>query len=314
MSTSTALHLPEESISKPQSQALIIAAWMIMLIVSMLPNIVLREVFGISNTAWLIWPKVGFLAILVAAGFFWQAIRPLRSFLIILAAIYLVEFGGSQLAATSIWRGWFGGQGAPFTQEMMGIQLTRLLVAVVMILVMLGLRYRPKDFFLVTGNLRATANPVKWLGLDKPESWMRFGTKWAIFISLGTLAFLVLSGRPSGEALLLALPMLPAVLLFASINAFGEEMTYRSTLLGTLEGPLGGRNALLMAAVFFGIAHFYGVPYGVLGVVMATFLGWMLGKAMLETRGFCWAWFIHFLQDVAIFSFMAVGSITPGGG
>jgi len=38
-----------------------------------------------------------------------------------------------------------------------------------------------------------------------------------------------------------------------------------------------------------------------------------LGKAMLETRGFTWAWFIHFIQDVLIFSFMAAGSISPGG-
>lgn len=34
---------------------------------------------------------------------------------------------------------------------------------------------------------------------------------------------------------------------------------------------------------------------------------------MLETRGFFWAWFTHFVQDVLIFSFMAAGSITPGG-
>lgn len=47
---------------------------------------------------------------------------------------------------------------------------------------------------------------------------------------------------------------------------------------------------------------------------MAGSLGWMLGMAMLETRGFFWAWIIHFIQDVLIFSFTAVGSITPGGG
>jgi hypothetical protein len=35
---------------------------------------------------------------------------------------------------------------------------------------------------------------------------------------------------------------------------------------------------------------------------------------MLETRGLWWAWLIHFVQDVAIFGFMAIGAITPGGG
>lgn len=79
-------------------------------------------------------------------------------------------------------------------------------------------------------------------------------------------------------------------------------------LLGTLNGVIPPRQALLLTSVFFGLAHYYGVPYGILGVVMSTFLGWILGKAMLETRGFFWAWFIHFCQNVAIFSFMASGA------
>jgi hypothetical protein len=66
--------------------------------------------------------------------------------------------------------------------------------------------------------------------------------------------------------------------------------------------------------VFFGIGHDCGVPYGVAGVLMATFLGWLLGKSMVETKGFFWAWFIHFVQDVLFFAFMAVGSATAGGG
>ena len=69
-----------------------------------------------------------------------------------------------------------------------------------------------------------------------------------------------------------------------------------------------------MVAVFFGIWHFYGVPYGVIGVVLATFLGWLLARSMQETRGLFWAWFVHFWQDVWIFMFLAIGSIIPGGG
>ena len=107
--------------------------------------------------------------------------------------------------------------------------------------------------------------------------------------------------------------MFPAVLLFAAMNAFNEEMTYRSTMIAGLEKVVGSKHALWNAALFFGIGHYFGVPYGVVGVLMATFLGWFLGKAMIETRGFFWAWLIHFLQDVLIFSFMAAGSISPGG-
>jgi hypothetical protein len=38
-----------------------------------------------------------------------------------------------------------------------------------------------------------------------------------------------------------------------------------------------------------------------LGVLLAAFIGWFLSKSMIETQGFFWAWFIHFLQDVVIY-------------
>ncbi len=111
-----------------------------------------------------------------------------------------------------------------------------------------------------------------------------------------------------------ALPFLPAVFIAAALNAFNEEMTYKASFLSVLENVVGKHQALLLMAAYFGVAHFYGVPYGVIGVLMAGFLGWFLGKSMLETRGLWWAWFIHFLQDVLIFAFLAIGSIVPGGG
>jgi hypothetical protein len=90
-------------------------------------------------------------------------------------------------------------------------------------------------------------------------------------------------------------------------------MLYRAPWLGALEGPLGALQALLISSVFFGVAHFYGVPYGVVGEIMAFIPGWLMGKAMLETRGFFWAWVIHLSMDMVIFFFMALGSVVPGG-
>jgi hypothetical protein len=54
-------------------------------------------------------------------------------------------------------------------------------------------------------------------------------------------------------------------------------------------------------------------PGASIGVLLAGFLGWILAKSMRETRGMFWAWFIHFWQDVLIFSFLVLGSIVPGG-
>ncbi|WP_426454173.1 CPBP family intramembrane glutamic endopeptidase [Paenibacillus sp. S-38] len=56
-----------------------------------------------------------------------------------------------------------------------------------------------------------------------------------------------------------------------------------------------------LAAITFGIVHYFGTPSGIPGVLMAAFLGWILAKSMLETKGFFWALCIHFLQDAVIF-------------
>ncbi|MFT6001338.1 MAG: hypothetical protein ACI95T_000082 [Flavobacteriales bacterium] len=36
--------------------------------------------------------------------------------------------------------------------------------------------------------------------------------------------------------------------------------------------------------------------------MLAVFFGWLLAKSIIETEGVFWAWLIHFLQDVIIFS------------
>jgi hypothetical protein len=181
-----------------------------------------------------------------------------------------------------------------------------------MVVVMLVLKRRFSEFYLVKGDLGATAAPIPLL-MDKPTSWKKLGVILAVCITGGTLLFLVIAGHPSLASVAAAAPMFPMILLLAVMNSFSEEMSLRATTLGALKGTMTGMQAVMLAAVFFGIGHYYGVPYGVIGVVMAWFLGWLLGKSMEETKGFTWAWFIHFLQDVAIFSFIAIGSIVPGG-
>jgi hypothetical protein len=173
--------------------------------------------------------------------------------------------------------------------------------------------HRRRAFFLAKGELNAVAEPVRWLGMDRPMDWTRFGVILALCITLGTLAFLEISGRPSIDLLTRVLPLSPLILIASAMNAFSEEVTFRAALLAPLHGVVGRSQALFLTAALFGLWHYYGVPYGIVGVIMAGGLGWLLGKSMLETKGLFWAWFIHFWQDVAIFAFMAAGSIVPGG-
>jgi len=185
-------------------------------------------------------------------------------------------------------------------------------VTLVIIAALFILQKTREKFFLVQGDISAPVEPVRWLGI-KNEHWNILGRNLAVILSLGTLTFLIIAGHPPLDIVMRALPFLPAILLSALLNSFNEELTYKASFLSVLENVVGKDQSLSLMAAYFGIGHFYGIPYGVIGVLMAGFLGWILGKSMLETRGLAWAWFIHFLQDVWIFAFLAIGSIQPGG-
>lgn len=296
--------------------SLLTIAWVVTILVSILPDIIWTEL-GRSVPIWFessafFWAKIALLGVLTAVTYAWATVRPLRPYFAILLILYLAEALFAWLAGTMQWQVWFGGSSS-FTTSMLSVQLPRLAIALVMI-VALSLIIGPRsEFFLVKGQPDAPAAPVRWLGINKPVSWARLGWILSVCITLGLLVFLVLAGRPTLETMKLALPLLPAVLIFAALNAFSENVSYRAALLSPLHTLFRPSQVLLLTAAYFGISHYYGVPYGVIGVVMATFLGWLLSKSMLETKGMLWPWFIHFCQDVAVFSFIAMGSITPGG-
>jgi hypothetical protein len=286
--------------------------WVLILFLSELPRILVIELFQ-GNTGWILWAKLGVLIAGFLLSLVVDFVKPFRNVFLVFFALYTFSEIFYQISQTSVWQNMFAFLGEGFPSEMMSIQMVRVAVAILMILFLLVMGYSRKEFFFVKGQLDVPAEGVKWLGIDAGTRWNKLGPILALAISSGTLLFLVLAGRPSISILGQALPMLPLVLFFSATNAFAEEMNYRAALMAPIFPIVGKHQTMLMMAVLFGFGHFYGVPYGVVGVVMAGALGWMLSKSMLETKGFFWPWFIHFWQDVLIFSFMAIGSITPGG-
>ena len=197
----------------------------------------------------------------------------------------------------------------PTARGLFGVQLWKLGVTAVTLGGLFALRFSRADAFLVRGQLDAPAAPAKWLGFPRPEPWTHFGTKWVFFLGLGTAVLLFIFGTVHVQELAGALGMMPVILILAALNAFNEEATYRSAQLAPLDLAVDARQALWIVAVFFAISHYYSAINGVAGVVLTIFMGWMLTKAMLETRGFFWPWLIHFTQDVIIFWFIFGGSM-----
>ena len=296
-----------------KSGSMSITAWIFLLLASGLPRILLQEVFGYQVSADLGAVIAGSVSVLgLLLTFIWDDARALRSFFILFLVLVGVEwFVYTKVDQLPFYQAWLNDPS--FSVYMLAEQSLRLLVTLAIIAVLFVIKKYASAFFLVSGDTSALAEPVTWMGIKEGERWNKLGRNFAIIISSGTLVFLILAGRPPLDIVIRALPFIPAILIAAALNAFNEEMTYKASFLSVLEDSVGKQHALLLMAAYFGIGHFYGVPYGVVGVLMAGFLGWFLGKSMLETRGLWWAWFIHFWQDVLIFSFLAIGSITPGG-
>jgi hypothetical protein len=294
-------------------KALIITAWTFLLLASILPRIILQEIFKIPVSFGLGAAIAGEVALIgLILTFIWQAVRDLRPFFILSLVLVVTEwFVFNTVNQLPFYQTWLSTPS--FNVYMLAEQSLRLIITLVIIAVLFIMKKHASAFFLAKGDTGATVEPVKWLGIQEGERWNKLGPLFALLISSGTLAFLILAGHPPIDLVIRALPFLPAILTAAALNAFNEEMTYKASFLSVLEDVVGKHQSLLLMAVYFGIGHYYGVPYGVIGLIMAGFLGWFLGKSMLETRGLWWAWFIHFWQDVLIFSFLAIGSIRPGG-
>ncbi len=291
----------------------LIAAWVVVLACSLLPTVIAQEVLGAEVT---LGQRAAATAIVVFAAFLVTVVAaPLRGLRPLLAV--LLTLGGGQwlvfgvLAQADPIRASVDSRA--FAVYMPAEVLLNLVVTAGMLAVLTALRRDRRSFFLARGDLAAPVAPIAWLAVRPGDSWNAVGRNLALAISLGTLAFLVLSGTPTAGLIGAAASALPAILFAAALNAFNEEVSYKASILSVLEQPLGRRDALRMVAAYFGIAHFYGVPYGLIGVALAWFMGWILARSMAETRGMAWAWFIHFIQDVLIFAFMAGSAIVPGG-
>lgn len=278
-----------------------IAAWAAMLVVSDLPDIILGRL-GIALPPCMAWAKVVFLAAFVAATLALRALRRLRPYALALFTLFLALGLTGLLRSTAWFQGHFNYPGVPFFTGYAAVMALDVLVALAVIAVLWRLKRDRRAFFLARGDMGAPIAPIRWLGIGAGESWRKF--TW-IFAGIAALAVAVptfLAAAPAPSALLRALPMLPAALLFAAVNAFTEEAYFRCSLISTLHEVIGKGHALGLILVFFGLSHWlYGSPAGLVGFAMTGFLSWIMARSMLETRGMLSAWIIHVLPDVVIF-------------
>lgn len=291
-----------------------ILAWGGTLLLSILPNVLFQEISG-SRPEWLYGAKLALIAVLLLLSLFWEPAKKLQRYFLVFLALLLTERAWQVAADSPQWRIWFPTSGTGFLFQMFSIQVGRLAIAFAVIVAMFIIGLRRKEFFLDFGDLYAPASPIPAVGVDQPTNWRSLGLRLSLYAFLALFMILALfsGGSLNLSLLATALPALPLILLLGAMNSFSEEVTYRAALLAPVHRILGAGQAVWLTATFFGIGHFYGVPAGIMGVVVTGFFGWILGRSMVETRGLFWPWFIHFWADVVIFSFMAIGTLQVGG-
>ena len=286
-------------------------AWVIMFLASSITPILWRELAG-GEPYWWSWVLCLGLLTILSLTLIRADLKPLKGYALILLTTFLLGYGNPPqtwglitiIRSSTLWINW--AKQAPWAISNIALHLLRLTptMAAMTILILMG--RKRKEFYLALGKLNSSVEPSKLLGMKKPESWTRIGSIFAAVFTVATLMFLIATWKVPSNAFLNVVPLIPAAFFIASINAFNEEFTLRAAPLSTLTPAVGEKQSNLITAVNFGLGHFYGVPNGLPGVLMSTFLGWFLGKSLLETKGFFWAWLIHFFPDVIIFTFYAM--------
>lgn len=283
--------------------SLVVIAWGVTLLVSSLADIFFFEWTG-SVPAWLFLSKVGLLGALILVSWLWKPIRVLQAYFIVLLAFMTLLRGMSWLLASPTWAAW--GAQKSFAAAALGVQALEIGVAVLLIAILFWLRRRRERFFLVPGDLKANMEPVKWLGQKSPSPLWSFGLVFSLVVIVAQFFMFILPLSPSASTLQKLIPLIPAILLLAALNGFTEEVIFRAAPISTIYEVVGKSQAIWMAAVLFGLAHYIGgVPSGIPGVLITTLLGWFFGKCMLDSKGMFWPWLFHAMQDVLPFTLLA---------
>jgi len=224
-----------------------------------------------------------------------DATRPVRGYVVLLVGMVAGDDAYLLVRSTAAWQAW---SAHASDHELLFVDpFFELLPSAGIALTLLGSRLTRADLSLAVGDFSRRVRIGRFA-----LTW-RVATPLVALILAGPLLVqLSFTVEPDLSSLPRVVPLLPAALIFAGLNAFLEEFRFRAAPLARLVPALGAGHALVVTSVLFGIGHYYGHPSGPSGVLLAGIAGWLLGITMLGTRGIASAWLIHGFQDVLIFT------------
>lgn len=277
-------------------------AWIGILVASNLAVIVWRLLLHRDAPLWTLGLRIVLLAVLFALAVTIPDLRPLRGYMVALiagAVGFLLKDLVIQSGPVAAWI-----KTAPWRDAVIVSSSLKLIPVALMTVTVTGLSRA--DLFLTVGRLDA---PSRLPLLNRALPWTTLGIALIFIVAVPVTLYLSVVLRPNFQMLQRVAAPVPIILIFAAVNAFAEEFVFRSVLLARLVPAVGGEQALWMTSLRWGLGHWFGNPPGPIGAAGATIFGLFLGKSMLETGGFFWAWLIHALQDVVIFTFVIMARV-----
>lgn len=274
----------------------------VVLFASILPEVILKEVFKL-NIYSIYFLKVVLMSLFCLTCLGFKNLRHLFKASLTLNVIMITQIIIVLILQSSFWKSAINYN--IFFQNIGSSVLLKFIFTLPVLLVSIFIYKSKEKLFLKIGNLDQKVSKISLLGIENEMiSWRKLTFISAFMISIVTFGLTIFTniGITGNLRFYSLLKNLHFIILFALFNSFCEGIIFRNVILGSIKDILKKEQLLLLVALFFGIAHYYGAPGGVTGVIMSSILGWFLCLSMYETKGFFSSWFIHFWQDFVIFS------------
>jgi membrane protease YdiL (CAAX protease family) len=296
----------------PARVSLTAVAWIGTLLVSRLPEMVLREGLRIE-TPWMPWAILALSVGLWLAARAIETIRPLERYFLLLAVLGLVFAVQPLLFKSNLWHAIVPVTSHPMV-SLIAERVVLALLALAIIALVLRLGTSREEAYLVRGDLNAPTTS------GRPGSATGEKLRWGVFGPIAFVGLLLLtvflsaSTLPARIDVGAALPFIAIAAVAALLNAFWEEVAYRAAPLSQLARVVGPTAGVLILATWFGLGHFYdAIPSGAIGAFAAGAVALLFGRAMVETRGLAWPVALHVATDFVLYLFLALAASSPAG-
>lgn len=184
---------------------------------------------------------------------------------------------------------------APFesavVNQVLNYQLSALPVAGLALLLTLLFAGRVRLSYL---NLKRTGVMTPFIGRTGGGRWET--DAWPIALAMAAIVGVATYLQYSAGGFDFRWAYIALVVPFAAMNAFTEEVVFRLSYVTVGDNDTRSSTyGLVMGSLVFGIGHYWGVaPNGLVGAIMSLVVGYILARSIQETKGFFWAFAIHF--------------------